>query len=55
MRSGQPPEMAARTAIERIVSKYPSFSGAVIALNKEGICLRPFLTEKNMKNTFMNQ
>ena len=37
MRSGNPPEMAARSAIERIISKYPKFSGAVIALNKEGI------------------
>ena len=37
MRSGNPPEVAARIAIERIVSKYPKFSGAVIALNKEGI------------------
>ena len=37
MLSGKPLEMAARAAIERIVSKYPTFSGAVIALNKEGI------------------
>ena len=37
MRNGNPPEMAARTSIERIISKYPKFSGAVIALSKEGI------------------
>ena len=37
MRNGYPPEMAARSAIDRIVAKHPSFSGAVIALNKEGI------------------
>ena len=37
MRSGQPPEMAARAAIERIVFKYPTFRGAVMVLNKGGI------------------
>ena len=37
MRNGYPPALAARTAIERITAKYPKFSGAVIALNKEGI------------------
>ena len=36
MRNGYPPELAARTAIERITDKYPQFSGAVIALHKEG-------------------
>ena len=37
MRNGYPPEMAARTAIDRIVAKHPDFSGAVIALSKDGI------------------
>ena len=37
MRNGYPPELAARTAIERITIKYPKFSGAVITLNTEGI------------------
>ena len=36
MRIGHPPELAARTAIDRIVSKYPNFIGAVVALSKEG-------------------
>ena len=37
MRNGYTPERAAKTAIERIVLKHPNFSGAVIALSKEGI------------------
>lgn len=36
MRSGYSPQMAARTSLERIVSKHPDFSGAVVALSKEG-------------------
>ena len=36
MRAGYPPELAARTAIERITAKHSKFSGAVIALSKEG-------------------
>ena len=36
MRNGYPPELAARTAIERITNKYPKFSGAVVALSKQG-------------------
>lgn len=36
MRQGQSPETAAETAIKRIVKHYPKFSGAVIALRKDG-------------------
>ncbi|XP_059060199.1 N(4)-(Beta-N-acetylglucosaminyl)-L-asparaginase-like [Achroia grisella] len=36
MRRGASPNAAARTAIDRIASYYPSFSGAVIALTKDG-------------------
>ena len=36
MRSGLDPQMAAQSAIDRVTDKYPEFSGAVVALNKEG-------------------
>ncbi|KAM3968123.1 N(4)-(Beta-N-acetylglucosaminyl)-L-asparaginase [Aphomia sociella] len=36
MRRGASPSRAARTAIERITSHYSSFSGAVVALTKDG-------------------
>ncbi|XP_011501284.1 PREDICTED: N(4)-(Beta-N-acetylglucosaminyl)-L-asparaginase-like [Ceratosolen solmsi marchali] len=36
MRQGMTPTTAAETAIKRIVKHYPNFSGAVIALNKNG-------------------
>lgn len=36
MRRGASPEAAARTAINRIVQHYPTFFGAVIALNNKG-------------------
>ncbi|OXU18269.1 hypothetical protein TSAR_014327 [Trichomalopsis sarcophagae] len=36
MRQGSSPTSAAEAAIKRIVKHYPNFSGAVIALNKEG-------------------
>lgn len=36
MRQGATPTAAAGTAIKRIAKHYPKFSGAVIALNKEG-------------------
>lgn len=36
MRRGATPSEAAETAISRIASHYPSFSGAVVALTKDG-------------------
>lgn len=36
MRQGATPTAAARTAIDRIASKYPSFVGAIIAVNTNG-------------------
>merc|ERR1711931_240006 len=36
MRLGMNPEQAAQDAINRIVSKYPEFGGAVIAMNAKG-------------------
>lgn len=36
MRQGQSPTTAAETAIKRIAKHYPKFSGAVIALSKDG-------------------
>ena len=36
MRQGHSPNSAAEIAVKRIVKHYPKFSGAVIALNKEG-------------------
>jgi N4-(beta-N-acetylglucosaminyl)-L-asparaginase len=35
MRSGKTPQEAATAAIDRIVQKYPGFSGALIAVNKD--------------------
>lgn len=37
MRQGLSPQLAAQTAIDRITNKYPEFSGAVVALDKEGV------------------
>lgn len=36
MRRGASPKEAAETAIERIRSHFPNFSGAIIAVNKYG-------------------
>lgn len=36
MRRGSTPTVAAEFAIHRIVSKYPNFMGAVIAINVNG-------------------
>lgn len=36
MRQGATPTEAAQTAIDRIASKYPSFVGAIIAVNTNG-------------------
>lgn len=36
MRRGSTPQEAARTAVSRIAKYYPDFSGAVIAVNKDG-------------------
>lgn len=37
MRSGTEPSDAAEMAIKRIITHYPNFSGAVIAVNKNGV------------------
>lgn len=36
MRRGESPKSASRDAMERIKRKYPSFVGAVFAVNREG-------------------
>ncbi|XP_027104009.1 probable isoaspartyl peptidase/L-asparaginase 3 isoform X2 [Coffea arabica] len=36
MRRGMQPELAAKDAISRIANKYPDFTGAVFAVNKDG-------------------
>ena len=36
MRAGLPPQLASQQAIQRITAYYPSFSGAVVALSKDG-------------------
>ena len=36
MRQGLSPSLAAQTAIDRVTAKYPDFSGAVVALAKDG-------------------
>lgn len=36
MRSGMPPTLAAQTAVDRITAVHPDFSGAVVALAKDG-------------------
>ncbi|XP_026756661.2 N(4)-(Beta-N-acetylglucosaminyl)-L-asparaginase-like [Galleria mellonella] len=59
MRRGASPNKAARTAIQRIVSHYPSFSGAVIALTKDGeygaachgIQTFPYVVQDNTRET----
>lgn len=36
MRRGSTPRAAAQTAVFRIKAKYPEFSGAILAVNKNG-------------------
>ena len=37
MRQGHPPAESARIALEKIISYYPDFEGAVVTVNKEGL------------------
>ncbi len=36
MRNGMTPEEASKDAIQRIVKKYPNFTGALVAMDKFG-------------------